>query len=90
MTTAQITWLAIACLLVVTLGPILFALRLYFSNKRGKDGELPEGFRFMVGSISLGQKAFTQLRNPFAQEDADLAELAELTDKLRQEDEASN
>ena len=90
MTTQQIAWIVISCLGIMALGPILMGLRVILMNRRGEEGEMPEGYRFMLGSISMGQKAVSRLPNPFAQEEADLAELADLTNKLKQEEEQSD
>jgi len=92
MNTEQIIWLVVllSCLFLFAIVPVIYTLQAFLSSRRGEKSEIPPSYRFLGDSISLGQDAFKRLRQPFAQEEADLAELAELTKSFRDEDQDHN
>lgn len=92
MNTQQIIWLVVllSCLFLFAIVPVLYAIQAFLSSRRGEKTEIPQSYRYIADSISLGQDTFKRLRQPFAQEEADLAELAELTKSFRDEDQEPN
>ena len=92
MTTGQTIGLVLllSCLFIFGIAPILYTVQAYQRSKRGEESEMPQSYRMVADSASLGVNAFKRLQDPFAEETADLAELAELAEKIREEDQETD